>query len=244
MTLLAVQNLSKWFSVHQLNRHIPVLEEISFQISPGEFLLIQGGNGVGKSTLLRCLYRTYLPSSGSALYSSRMGEIDLATAADLDMAELRRLEIGFVTQFLRFRPRVTAQELVAEPLFEQGAHFEAAQEEAAELLSRLGCKKELLSAFPNSFSGGEQQKVNLAKALILPRRLLLLDEPTASLDRQTRLALVGKLQELKAKGTAMIGVFHHPEDVEGLIDHAIELQPPASEPKPIHEEREEAGQCG
>lgn len=228
MSLLQVRNFSKTFTIHHLERHIPVFEHLDFDIDEGMFLLVEGPNGVGKSTLLRCIFRTYLPTEGSAMYQSRLGSIDLATASDIDISLLRREELGFVTQFLRPRPRITAQELVAEPLLAKGISFDQAQKSAAELLERFGFKTELLSAYPTTFSGGEQQKVNLAHALIYPRRLLLLDEPTASLDKDARRALAERLSELKEQGVAMIGVLHHPEDVEGLVDGHLPLTLPES----------------
>jgi alpha-D-ribose 1-methylphosphonate 5-triphosphate synthase subunit PhnL len=225
MTLLNVSGYSKRFMIHQLARTIPVFEDVSFRLHAGEFLLINGPNGVGKSTLLRCLYRSYLPSAGHARYDSRHGVIDLATAADGDIAFLRATEIGHVTQFLRPRPRVSALELVAEPLLTALSAADA-EREARHWLAAFGLKPELWQAYPTTFSGGEQQKVNLARALIRPRRLLLLDEPTASLDTGARAALVARLAELKAEGVALLGVFHHAEDVRELLDGVIELALP------------------
>ena len=139
----------------------------------------------------------------------------------------RRSEIGFVTQFLTARPRVSAEGLVAEPLRLAGRPMADAIDEARHWLAVFGVKKELWPAYPTTFSGGEQQKVNLARALILPQRLLLLDEPTASLDADARAALIARLGDLKSQGTAMIGVFHHPGDVAALIDREIDLSPDA-----------------
>lgn len=220
--LLDVKNYSKSFAIHHLGREIPVFDQLSFELDEGKFLLVVGPNGIGKSTLLRCLYRSYRPTSGVAIYESEHGRIDLARAADVDMALLRREELGFVTQFLRPRPRVSARELVAEPLYREKSYADA-NDAAEEMLARFGLKEELWSAYPTTFSGGEQQKVNLARALIRPRKLLLLDEPTASLDVETRSALSQRLAELKAEGVAMIGVLHHPEDVAGLVDDQIQL---------------------
>jgi alpha-D-ribose 1-methylphosphonate 5-triphosphate synthase subunit PhnL len=224
MTLLQVINYSKSFHIHHLSREIPVFENLNFTLSAGQFLLISGPNGIGKSTLLRCLYRTYLPSGGQAIYHSYHGPIDLARAADVDMLQLRSTEIGFVTQFLRPRPRVSAVELVAEPLLAAGMEYDAALPEAERMLESFGLKTSLWNAYPTTFSGGEQQKVNLARALVSTRRLLFLDEPTASLDATTRHALVSRLGELKTQGVALIGVFHYPEDVEHLIDDTIPMK--------------------
>lgn len=222
--LLEVHDLAKAFDVHQLGRRIIVFEYLSFALATGQFLLVTGANGVGKSTLLRCLYRTYRASGGQALYHAQAGPIDLARAADVDIAELRREEIGFVTQFLRPRPRVSAVELVAEPLLTLGRSWEDAEREAKHWLADFGLKADIWPAYPTTFSGGEQQKVNLARALIAPRRLLLLDEPTASLDRKAREALVRRLADLKQLGVAMLGVFHHPEPIAHLVDDEVSLE--------------------
>jgi alpha-D-ribose 1-methylphosphonate 5-triphosphate synthase subunit PhnL len=225
--LLDVQGLSKGFIIHQLGRRILAFEDLSFTLREGEFILVSGANGVGKSTLLRCLYRTYLPSGGDAFYHSRHGVLNLARAADVDIARLRREEIGHVTQFLRPRPRVSALELVTEPQASPDASSNAPNNEAgAELLAAFGLKQALWGAYPTTFSGGEQQKVNLARALAQPRRLLLLDEPTASLDAGARAALVQRLADLKQQGVAMIGVFHHAEDIQHLVDNEVVLKTP------------------
>ena len=225
--ILDVRGLSKGFQMHHLATHMAAFSDISLTLSAGEFLLLRGRNGAGKSTLLRTLYRSYLAQSGQILFHSSHGVIDLARAADVDVTLLRRTEIGFVTQFLSARPRVSAEELVAEPLRQAGHDPAEALEQARHWLAAFGVKRTLWPAYPTTFSGGEQQKVNLARALILPQRLLLLDEPTASLDASARAALIDRLAELKASGTAMIGVFHHPGDVATLIDREIDLTPDA-----------------
>ena len=222
--VLRVEGLSKQFEMHHLKRTLFAFENIDFELGEGEFILLKGENGAGKSTLLRTLYRSYLPRGGHVYYHTREGVIDLTTAADVDIAVLRRREIGFVTQFLNARPRVPAEEVVAEPLRLTGMAHAEALVEARRWLAAFGVKKQLWPAYPSTFSGGEQQKVNLARALILPQRLLLLDEPTASLDHAARRALIERLAQLKASGVAMIGVFHHPEDVTALIDRELHLE--------------------
>ena len=226
--VLEIDRLTKGFSLHHLEKDIPAFEDISFRVAAGEFVLLKGANGAGKSTLLRTLYRSYLPLSGEIRFHSSHGLIDLARAADVDVAHLRRTEIGFVTQFLTARPRVSAEAIVAEPLRLAGWEPDAALNAARKALATFGVKPDLWAAYPTTFSGGEQQKVNLARALILPQKLLMLDEPTASLDAHARGALVARLQELKDQGTAMIGVFHHPDDVTHLIDRVIDLTPDAA----------------
>lgn len=223
--VLDIEGLSKGFTLHHLGNQIEAFKDISFTVGAGEFVLLKGANGAGKSTLLRTLYRSYLPRAGVIRFHSDHGPIDLARAADIDIAHLRRTEIGFVTQFLQARPRVSAEAIVAEPLRLHGIPADEALIRAREALATFGVKQDLWKAYPTTFSGGEQQKVNLARALILPQKLLLLDEPTASLDANARAALVSRLEELKAAGTAMIGVFHHPGDVEKLIDRVVDLTP-------------------
>lgn len=225
--VLRLEGLTKGFTLHHLGGRIGAFEGIDLTVGRGEFALLRGANGAGKSTLLRTIYRSYLPEGGRALFASAAGEIDLARAADVDVAHLRRTEIGFVTQFLLARPRVSAEALVAEPLRLAGTPAPEALERAHAALAAFGVKPALWRAYPTTFSGGEQQKVNLARTLILPRTLLLLDEPTASLDAAARAALVARLAELKAAGTAMIGVFHHPGDVASLIDRTVDLTPGA-----------------
>lgn len=223
--VLDIEGLSKGFTLHHLGNQIEAFDNISFRVAAGEFVLLKGANGAGKSTLLRTLYRSYLPRAGVIRFHSDHGPIDLARAADIDIAHLRRTEIGFVTQFLQARPRVSAEAIVAEPLRLHGVPADEALMRARAALATFGVKQDLWKAYPTTFSGGEQQKVNLARALILPQKLLLLDEPTASLDAHARAALVARLEELKAAGTAMIGVFHHPGDVEKLIDRVVDLTP-------------------
>ena len=225
--MLHLQNFSKRFEIHHLEREVKAFDDVTLEIPKGAFVLVTGANGVGKSTLLRCLYRTYKPSSGRAFYKSERGTVDLANISDRDIVHLRRREMGMVTQFLRSRPRVSALELVAEPLLERGETIGGAKGKAVRALETFGLKEALWKAYPTTFSGGEQQKVNLARALIAPYHLLLLDEPTASLDSVARTALVERLTELKQQGVTMLGVFHHPEDVSELIDQRLELHAPS-----------------
>lgn len=229
--LLSVRDLSKTYRVHHLDATVATFSAVSFDLAPGDFLLLEGPNGTGKSTLLRTLWRSCMADRGSATYRSQdAGPIDLVTAHEVDVLALRRSELGFVTQFLAPRPRVTAERLVAEPLHLSGVAPEDATEQAREALGALGVRRELWSAWPSTFSGGEQQKVNLARSLIAPRRLLLLDEPTASLDRAARAALTERLAALRAAGVALIGVLHHPEEVAELVTARLPLFASTADP--------------
>ncbi len=222
--MLQVLDLEKRFFLHRLGREVLAFRGVSFFLRPGEFLLLEGPNGSGKSSLLRTLYRSYCPTAGQALFQTPRGTVDLARLGDREILWIRREHIGYVSQFLDPRPRTTALELVAEPLLWRGVEEAKARRQAAELLLELGLKPKLLEAFPTGFSGGEKQKLNLARSLIHPYPLLLLDEPTASLDAGARKALWERLRVLKHQGTALVGVFHSPEDVAGLVDKTYRLE--------------------
>ncbi|WP_244345331.1 phosphonate C-P lyase system protein PhnL [Thermus thermophilus] len=221
--MLRTEGLEKRFYVHRLAQEVWAFRGVEFSLEAGEFLLLEGANGVGKSSLLKVLYGTYRPTGGRALLRLREGEVDLAGAGARTLLWLRREVVGYVSQFLEPRPRTTALELVMEPLLARGLGEGVARRRAGETLEALGLRPELFHLFPTSFSGGERQKVNLARALVDPKRLLLLDEPTASLDASARQGLRERLRRLKEEGVALVGVFHHPEDVEGLVDRRYAL---------------------
>lgn len=225
MPHLEVKNLSKSFTLHMLGgRKLPALEDVSFAVDRGEFLGVVGRSGSGKSSLLRCVYRRYLPTAGSILYSSDDGETDLATAGDREVLRLREKEIGYVSQFLRAIPRTPARDVVAEPLVARGADEEEARGRAAAMLDSLGIPVGMADAFPATMSGGEQQRVNLARALVGRPRLLLLDEPTSALDPETRLLAMEAIKGLKNGGTTMVGIFHEAESLEALSDRVLALE--------------------
>jgi alpha-D-ribose 1-methylphosphonate 5-triphosphate synthase subunit PhnL len=221
-----VERLSKTFELKLVDerKRVHPFDDISFHIPQGRFLGIAGPSGIGKSSILKCIYRTYLPSGGDIWYDSeRYGRINLATADERRILDLRRLEISYVTQFLKVIPRVSAQDVVAERLILTGWSMEDARVKAREMLERLRIPKELWDAFPATFSGGEQQRVNLARALIASPKLLILDEPTASLDGQTKQIVISILQELKERGTTMLGVFHDWDVMGRIADDILDL---------------------
>lgn len=223
--MLEVSGLAKAFVVHALGaRRIEGFAAVGFQVAAGEALVLDGPSGSGKSSVLKCVWRTYLPSAGSVRYLPRRGPaVDLAAATEREVLALRAREIGYVTQFLRVVPRVGAVDVVAEPLVRQGYPAGEARARAAALLERLGIREALLDAYPATFSGGEQQRVNIARAVIAEPRLLLLDEPTASLDRAATAVVVELLQELRCQGTAMVAVFHDRATADRIADRRHQM---------------------
>jgi alpha-D-ribose 1-methylphosphonate 5-triphosphate synthase subunit PhnL len=224
--MLVVENLTKRFRLHmQGGIEVDALECLSFEVRRGEFVGLAGPSGAGKSTALKCIHRTYLPTAGSIrFHSASLGDVDLASLPEREIIDLRRTEIGFVSQFLRVIPRVPTLELVAEPLRTRlGLSADEASRQAAELLDRLQIPRNLFSAYPATFSGGEQQRVNIARAVGRRPSLLLLDEPTASLDRQSAEIALGLLSELRAEGCTIIGVFHDPELLARIADRTIRI---------------------
>lgn len=223
--ILKTEGLTKHFYLHEQQRRIPSTYAVDIELHAGKLLAITGPSGAGKSSLLKCIWRTYLPSSGHIWLRESSGAVtDLASADEQRMLALRRDEMGFVTQFLHCLPRKSAQDVVAAPLFDRGIPAASARESAAAMLARLNVPPHLWAVAPATFSGGEQQRVNLARGLIRPARLLLLDEPTASLDPVSRGRAIEVLRELKARGTAMLAIFHDPALVDALADGEVRVQ--------------------
>jgi alpha-D-ribose 1-methylphosphonate 5-triphosphate synthase subunit PhnL len=221
--VLSVEGLSKRFALHALGgRIIEGCPPIGLEVPAGAFVALAGPSGSGKSTVLKCIYRTYLPTAGHIRYrSARRGVVDLATASDRLVLELRAAEIGFVSQFLRVIPRVPALEVVAQPLLDAGVPPDRAREEARDVLDRLRIPRALHDASPATFSGGEQQRVNIARALARAPRLLLLDEPTASLDAASASLVLAELRALQARGTTILGVFHDHALIAAVADRVV-----------------------
>ncbi len=227
--ILKIDGLSKQFQLHDQNKLIPSCAQVQLEVFAGELTALVGPTGAGKSSVLKAIYRTYLPSGGRIVYRDANDSLtDLAQASEHRMLELRKHELGFVTQFLHCLPRKSAVEVVAEPLVTRGTRRDLAAERARELLALLNVPERLWGVPPATFSGGEKQRVNLARGLIARPRLLLLDEPTASLDPATTDRVVELLQSIKAEGVAMLAIFHHPELVERLADRVVKLKPPVA----------------
>ena len=223
--IVEIKELSKSFTLHALGKHIKASKNINISLEEGKFIGITGKSGSGKSTILKCLYRTYLPECGEILYNSKkFGLIDLAKATEREIIYLRKYEIGYVSQFLNAMPRTTAKEIVGEALLEMGSDFKESEKEAERMLSHFELDKELWDAYPINFSGGEKLRLNIAKSMVKRPRLLLLDEPTASLDNASKIKVRELIEELKSSGTTMIGIFHDIEFMDGICDEIYNME--------------------
>jgi alpha-D-ribose 1-methylphosphonate 5-triphosphate synthase subunit PhnL len=226
--ILKVERLSKHFLLHMRGVRVPSCDGVNLEVHSGRLTALTGPTGSGKSSVLKCIYRTYLPSAGQILFRNGNEDIvDMASASEHTVLELRRRDIAFVTQFLHCLPRKSALDVVAAPLYDQGVSQKRGRDCAAELLSRLSVPERLWDLPPATFSGGEKQRVNLARGLIARPRLLLLDEPTASLDPLTSERVVQLINHMKSEGMAMLAIFHHPELVAKLADNVIKLASPS-----------------
>lgn len=223
--ILEIKHLSKRFVIHNLNKEIEALDDISLNLKEGEFVGITGKSGSGKSTVFKCIYRTYVPQKGCIWYhSKKFGPINLAGLSERQMIYLRKYEIGYVSQFLSIMPRTTAKELVKQAVLEMGHEEEWAESEAVRMLEHFELDQELWECYPNTFSGGEKLRLNIARAMVKRPRLLLLDEPTASLDSASKLKVRELIEQLKREGTTMIGIFHDIEFMENLCTREYSMQ--------------------
>lgn len=227
--VLKVEGYGKDFVLHERGKTIPAAQDVSFSVRAGALTALVGATGAGKSSVLKGVYRTYLPTRGAILYRTAEGvEVDLAVASEREILVLRRREIGFVTQFLHCLPRKPALDVVAQPLIALGASAAEARQRAADLLGAMNLPQRLWNVSPATFSGGERQRVNLARGFIAEPRLLLLDEPTASLDPATAERVVRLIEGLAAKGAALLAIFHDPAITRRLAEEIIELEPAES----------------
>lgn len=209
---LRTENISKTFILHHQNSaRLPVFDNINLQVASGECVALSGHSGSGKSTLLRSLYGNYQPDKGHIWVRHGDKTVDIVSADARHILAVRRETIGWVSQFLHVIPRVSTLDIVIQPLQERGVSREECIERAGALLTRLHVPERLWPLAPATFSGGEQQRINLARGLIADYPVLLLDEPTASLDKDNRNVVVQLINEAKARGSAVVGIFHDEE---------------------------------
>lgn len=218
--MIEITDLSKSFTLHnQSGAAIPVMAGASLSVAPGECVALTGASGAGKSTLMRMIYGNYLSAAGTIM----VGDVNVATAPPHQIMALRRDTLGYVSQFLRVIPRVPTVEVVAEPRLAVGVNRDDAMAEAREILARLNLPDRLWSLSPTTFSGGEQQRVNVARGFIHPYPAMLLDEPTASLDGANREVVLTLIEEAKARGAAIIGIFHDEEARARVCDRELDV---------------------
>lgn len=219
--MIEISNLSKAFTLHNQGAAvIPVMANAHLHVRPGECVGLIGASGAGKSTLMRMVWGNYLAASGVI----RVGGLDVAQAQPRQIIRLRRETLGYVSQFLRVVPRVPTIDVVAEPLRNLGVAADQAQARAADLLARLNIPQRLWSLSPTTFSGGEQQRVNIARGFAHPYPALLLDEPTASLDAVNRGVVLALIEEAKARGAAILGIFHDEAARDQVCDRVVDVR--------------------
>ena len=222
--VLRVRDLDKGFTLHlHGGKRLPVVSGVSFDLHAGECLVLGGPSGAGKSSVLKILYGNYAAGGGALLIRHRGAILDLAHAEASEIIEVRRETLGYVSQFLRVIPRVPALDIVAQPALAAGYGLDEARERAAALLTQLNLPERLWSLPPATFSGGEQQRVNIARGFAGKHRILILDEPTASLDAANREAFVALMQARKAAGCAFVGIFHDEDVRSRLADRIIDV---------------------
>lgn len=232
-TLIEVRDLSKTFTLHQQNGVVlNVLDDLNFTVSAGECLVLHGQSGAGKSTLLRTLYGNYLPAGGSIRVRHEGEWLELVGAQPREVLEVRQRTLGYVSQFLRVIPRVSTLDVVMEPALARGWSKDNAKSRAEHLLARLNIPQRLWQLAPGTFSGGEQQRVNIARGFMVTWPVMLLDEPTASLDDTNRQVVLELMHEAKAEGAALIGIFHDRTAREAVADRHLDMTPTAKDALP------------
>ncbi len=227
--MLQMKQVSKRFTLHhQHGAQLQVLHQVDLAVAAGECVVLDGPSGMGKSTLLKLIYANYRATSGQIEVRQADGELlELTLATPRELVRMRRDTVGYVSQFLRVIPRVSALDVVAEALIDDAADqahaIEAAREQARVWLTRLRIPERLWPLPPATFSGGEQQRVNIARNMIKPRPILLLDEPTASLDAANTQTVIELIQEAVARGAAVVGIFHDAHVGQAVATRRIDV---------------------
>jgi lipoprotein-releasing system ATP-binding protein len=227
-TLILVDGLSKTFKDGL--REVPVLSGLQLQVAQGEKVVVVGESGAGKSTLLHILGALERPTGGQVLFDG----MDVFAVADRELAVFRNREIGFVFQFHHLLADFNALENVMMPGLIQGLAWEEARHNAAVVLERVGLGARMTHR-PGELSGGEQQRVAVARAVVLRPRLILADEPTGNLDRVTGSGIHDLLLELNRQHGVTIVMVTHNERLAAIADRRLRLaggqlavEPPAS----------------
>ena len=235
---LSLSNVSKSFTLHLKGGVVlPVVRGVTFEVDAGECVVLGGPSGAGKSSILKMIYGSYRADDGSILVRTDDGPVDVVTAPPRRILALRSSELGYVSQFLRAIPRVSALDLVVEALCEGASttkegHDEA-RKEARALLLRLNLPERLHGLPPATFSGGEQARVNIARGFAARRPILLLDEPTASLDAENRAVVESLISECRAAGAAIIGIFHDAETRARVATPTVDVTRFAAAPEAV-----------
>lgn len=214
--LFAVENLCKRYGMN--HKQVDALKDITLSVSRGELLTIVGASGAGKSTLLHILGTLDRPTAGRVLYR---GE-DLFALGNRQRAEFRNRTIGFIFQFHYLLPEFTALENTMMPALIRGDEKGAAREAAEKILTTVGLKDRLLHK-QGELSGGEQQRVAVARALMLRPELILADEPTGNLDSRTGEAIFDLLQSLNQQLNITVLIVTHNESIAGRTPRRITL---------------------
>jgi alpha-D-ribose 1-methylphosphonate 5-triphosphate synthase subunit PhnL len=224
--MLKTQALAKSFTLHLRGGLLmPVLSGVDLEVSAGECVVLSGPSGAGKSTLMRSLYGNYRAESGTIMVRHDGGMVDIAAADPRTILAVRHETLGYVSQFLRVVPRVSALDVVAEVLLARGVDQDTARDRARALLLRLNIPSRLHSIPPATYSGGEQQRVNLARGFIARHPILLLDEPTASLDAENRAVVIQMVEDAKARGTAIVAICHDADVRDAIADRLFTMTP-------------------
>jgi len=222
--MIDISNAEKTFTMHlQGGVELPVVHGVSFQVSPGECVVLSGPSGAGKSSILKMIFGNYRCDGGRINIRHQGAVIDLARAEPREILSVRRATIGYVSQFLRAVPRVPTIDVVAEPLIANGTPRAEAREKAGALLHRLNIPERLWALPPSTFSGGEQQRVNIARGFISDLPILLLDEPTASLDAKNRAVVVELIEQKKRQRVAMVAIVHDDEIRHLIADRIVDV---------------------
>jgi alpha-D-ribose 1-methylphosphonate 5-triphosphate synthase subunit PhnL len=222
--MIDISNAEKTFTMHlQGGVELPVVRGVSFLVSPGECVVLSGPSGAGKSSILKMIFGNYRCDGGRINIRHQGTVIDLARAEPREILSVRRETIGYVSQFLRAVPRVPSIDVVAEPLIANGTPRAEAREKAGALLHRLNIPEGLWALPPSTFSGGEQQRVNIARGFISDLPILLLDEPTASLDAKNRAVVVELIEQKKHQRVAMVAIVHDDEIRHLIADRVIDV---------------------